>query len=172
MIEIMCINATYYAVAHGHSRDDEDEDDDDDMNNMSRRLSGHVGMHMDDYTAMMVSAATSSTIPVPPYMGYILEPVHSSSGGRQQHDPKAIQMDDSVREAGPCEAHPLGGETASRSRPSSSTPPGGDLEVPTEMRLNEKNTPRRGETAQQLSCYTCQEDRIHSRPNLPQLLRL
>mmetsp|Transcript_38779 Transcript_38779/g.89509 ORF Transcript_38779/g.89509 Transcript_38779/m.89509 type:complete len:151 (-) Transcript_38779:244-696(-) len=55
MIEIMCINETHYAVAHGHSHDDEDEDDEDDMNNMSRRLDGHGGMHMDDYTVMMAT---------------------------------------------------------------------------------------------------------------------
>eukprot|EP00971_Amphidinium_carterae_P332239 6466304-Amphidinium_carterae.4 len=48
-------------------------------------------------------------IPVPPYMGYFLVPVHSSSEGRQQRDLTAAQMDDSVREAGPCEAHPRGG---------------------------------------------------------------
>eukprot|EP00971_Amphidinium_carterae_P341004 6479594-Amphidinium_carterae.1 len=59
MIEIMCINETHYAVPHDHSHDDEDEDDEDDGMNMSgsmrRRLDGHGGMHMEDYTVMMAT---------------------------------------------------------------------------------------------------------------------
>eukprot|EP00971_Amphidinium_carterae_P315659 6274600-Amphidinium_carterae.1 len=57
----MCLNATHYAVPHDHdhSHGDEDEDDEDDGMNMSdpmrRRLEGHGGMHMDDYTVMMAT---------------------------------------------------------------------------------------------------------------------